>query len=182
MRRRRVASVGSHRRRLRLRGPESTRSPIKTRAYKDRISDAINGLTFRHVEEPRASDLRRDGRLAVDSPLDRDPTATMKSYFSLSSQRSLEHRIPIRRRRRFMEEHHDRGPIEPRSWRDRAAIVDPSAWNLFHDHRSTVLENLEHDRRPIVVDRGRSRRRSWPILKQFLRLIHLQIGADSMRI
>ena len=102
--------------------------------------------------------------------------------FSFSLRRSLEHRIPIRRRRRFVEEHHDRGPIEPRSRRDWAAIVDPSAWNLFHDHRSAVLENLEHDRCPIMVDRGQSRRRSWPILKQFLRLIHLQIGAESARI
>ena len=54
-----------------------------------------------------------------------------------------------------MEEHHDRGPIEPRSRRDRAAIMDPSAWNLFHDHRSSFPEHLEHDRRSIVVDRAK---------------------------
>ena len=54
-----------------------------------------------------------------------------------------------------MEEHHDRGPIEPRSRRDQAAIVDPSAWNLSHDHRAAVPENLEHDRRSIVVDRAK---------------------------
>ena len=55
---------------------------------KNRISDVINGLTFCHVEEPRASDLCQDGWLAMDSPLDRDPTATVKSGFSLSSGES----------------------------------------------------------------------------------------------
>ena len=74
--------------RQRSRGPESTRSPIKARAQIDRVSDAINRRTLRHVEEPRASDLRRDGRLAMDLPLDRDPTATVKSGFSLSSRES----------------------------------------------------------------------------------------------
>ena len=33
--------------------------------------------------------------------------------------------------------------------------MDPFAWNLSHDHRAAVPENLEHDRRSIVVDRGR---------------------------
>ena len=75
----------------------------------------------------------------------------------LSLRWNLERRIPIRRRRRHVEEHHDRGPIEPRSRRDRAAIVDLAAWNLFHDLRSSFPEHLEHDRCSIVVDRGRSR-------------------------
>ena len=54
-----------------------------------------------------------------------------------------------------MEEHNDRGPIEPRSRRDRAAIVDPSAWDLLHDPRSSFPEHLGHDRRSIVVDRAK---------------------------
>ena len=70
---------------------------------------------------------------------------------------NLERRIPIWRRRRHVEEHHDRGPIEPRSRRDRAAIVDPAARNLFHDLRSSFPEHLEHDQCSIVVDRDRSR-------------------------
>ena len=45
------------------------------------------------------------------------PTAKMKTSF-LSLRGNLERRIPIRRRRRRVEEHHDRGPIEPRSRRD----------------------------------------------------------------
>ena len=38
------------------------------------------------MEELRASDLRRDGRLARDLSLDRDLTAMMKIGFSLSSR------------------------------------------------------------------------------------------------
>ena len=54
-----------------------------------------------------------------------------------------------------MEEHHDRGSIEPRSRRDRDAIADPSAWDLLHDPRSSFSEHLGHDRRSIVVDRAK---------------------------
>ena len=120
-----------------------------------------------HQTAEKASRDRRSGSFATviirfssrwmdgdDLPIDRDPTATMKTGVSLSS-RNLERRIPIRRRRRRVEEHHDRGPIEPRSRRDRAAIVDPSAWNLFHNHRSAVPKHLEHDRRSIVVNRAK---------------------------
>ena len=89
----------------------------------------------------------------------------------LSLHGNLERRIPIRRRRRCVEEHHNRGPIEPRSRRDRAAIVDPSAWNLFHDPRSSFPQHLEHDRRSIVVYRGR-----------FWSSIWSEIQANSARI
>ena len=105
------------------------------------------------MEEPRASDLRRDGRLAMDLPLDRDPTATVKSGFSLSSRESGASDLQSD----GVGDAWKNTTIAVRSNRDRAAIVDPSAWNLFHDHRSAVPENLEHDRRPIVVNRGRSR-------------------------
>ena len=89
--------------------------------------------------------------------------------------------IPIQLRRRLVEEHHDRSPIEPRSWHNRAAIVDPSAWNRFHDPRTTSKVDHDHDRGPIAerswLDRG-------AIVASFeanLRPIHHQIWADSSR-
>ena len=51
---------------------------------------------------------------------------------SESLDRSLNLRF-IGRRGGFVEELHDRGPIKPRSWRDRAAIVDLSSWKQSHD-------------------------------------------------
>ena len=42
------------------------------------------------MKELRASDLRRDGRLAMDLSLDRDLTAMMKTGLSLSSRDSGE--------------------------------------------------------------------------------------------
>ena len=57
-----------------------------------------------------------------------------------------------------MEELHDRCPIEPRSRRDRAAIVAPSEWNHFHSigRRATCDQDLDHG--PIAArswhDRG----------------------------
>ena len=65
-----------------------------------------------------------------------------------------------------MEEHHDRGPIEPQSRCDRAAIGAPAARNPLHDHRSTIPTHLEHDRRPIVRRSWPIVRRSWPIVRR----------------
>ena len=129
------------------------------------------------MEELRASDPRRDGRLARDLSLDRDLTAMMKIGF-LSLRGNLERRIPIRRRRRHVEEHQDRGPIEPRSRCDRAAIVDPAAWNLFHDRRSSFPEHQEHDRRSIVVNRGRSREDRGLILRLLLKRDSSHFGPE----
>ena len=85
----------------------------------------------------------------MDLPLDRDPTATMKTGFSLSSRESgASHSNPTALATRGRT---------PRSRSDRAAIADPAALNLFHDLLSSIPEHLEHDRRSIVVDRGRSR-------------------------
>ena len=54
-----------------------------------------------------------------------------------------------------MEELHDRGPIEPRSRRDRATIVAPSAWNHFHSIGRRATRDQDHDHGPIAA-------RSWP--------------------
>ena len=68
-----------------------------------------------------------------------------------------------------MEEHHDRGPIKPRSWRDRAAIVDPSAWNRFHDPQTMSKVDRDQDQTTIVArsrrDRGSIVVRSWLLLR-----------------
>ena len=87
-----------------------------------------------------------------------------------------EHRVNrdlyfIGRHRRPAEELHDRGPIEPRSRRDRAVIVAPSAWNRFHSIRRRATRDQDHDHGPIAArlwpDRGaivaRSRRDCGPI-------------------
>ena len=82
--------------------------------------------------------------------------------------RSL-HLSLIRRLGGFAEELHDRGPIEPRSRRDRAAIVALPSWNQGHDARHMIPRNvasflkrnfndrasfLKPDRGPIVVPFG----------------------------
>ena len=96
----------------------------------------------------------------------------------LALRGNLERRIQIRRRRRHVEEHHDRGPIEPRSRRDRAAIVDPAAWNLFHDRRSSFPEHQEHDRQSIVVNRGRSHEDRGLILRLLLKRDSSHFGPE----
>ena len=67
----------------------------------------------------------------------------------------------------------------PGSWRDRAAIAHHSLRNQSTIIRRHFLENLEHDRCPIVArswrDCGRSWRKSWPPL----RLICSKIVANS---
>ena len=63
--------------------------------------------------------------------------------------------IFIGRHGRPVEELHDRGPIEPRSRRDRAAIVAPSAWNSFHSIGGHAKRDQDHDHGPIAA-------RSWP--------------------
>ena len=81
------------------------------------------------------------------------PTAKMKTGL-LSLRGNLERRILIRRRRRRVEEHHDHGPIGPRSRRDRAAIVIPGGRNHLPELRKVALEASDrgstHDRGPIT--------------------------------
>ena len=64
----------------------------------------------------------------------------------------------IGRRRRIMEELRDRGAIEPRSRRDRAAIMELLARNHSHRIREWPIKLQDHDRGPIVArswcDRG----------------------------
>ena len=61
----------------------------------------------------------------------------------------------IGRRRRIMEELRDCGAIEPRSRRDRAAIMEHLAWNHPHRIREWPIKLQDHDCGPIVA-------RSWP--------------------
>ena len=77
----------------------------------------------------------------------------------------LQTAISIRRRRRLVEEHHDRGPIEPRSRRDRAAIVNPSAWNQFRDPQTTSKVDRDHDQTTITA-------RSWLLFEAKLKPMH----------
>ena len=162
--------IGSERRRSR--GPKSTRSSIASRAENGDLSGTIGGLTGRHMAtwgEPifiknQTARSRSNGHATTD----------LSSLFGVD----LERQIRIWRRRRRVEEHHDRGPIEPRSRRDRAAIGAPSARNPFHDHRSTVPKHQEHDRRSIVVNRGRSREDRGLILRLLLKRNSSQFGPE----
>ena len=63
----------------------------------------------------------------------------------------------------LMEELHDRGPIAPRSRRDRAAIVECSMRNQLHDCRRCFREDLQRDQRPIDAWSGHDGGRSWSI-------------------
>ena len=63
--------------------------------------------------------------------------------------------ISIRRRRTIVEERHDRGPIEPRSRRDRAAIGRLTWGNRFQSIRRRSTDGQDHDRDLIAA-------RSWP--------------------
>ena len=89
----------------------------------------------------------------------------------------------IQRRRKFVEELHDRGPIKPRSRHDRAAIVEISSWNRFHGIRRRPTEIQDHDRSTIVA---RSQRdhvpivvRSWLLLRLIWGIFHLKFGSND---
>ena len=133
---------------------------------KYRLSEAID-TAFRHMEEPRASDLRRDGRLAVDSLLDRDLTATVTrdrdhpTHLSIAIRRLRWRAIvtihltwkSIPRQRKIVEELHDRGLIEPHSQRDRAAIEEISSRN---HHGIVAIRSNDDRRRPRTTIDARS--------------------------
>ena len=86
------------------------------------------------MEEPRASDLRRDGRLAMDLPLDRDPTAMVESDFSLSSWRIWS----IGFQSDGVGDAWKNSTIAARSNRDRGAI-EPQSLHLQHGIRAVSL-------------------------------------------
>ena len=71
----------------------------------------------------------------------------------------------IGRLRGHVEELHDRGPIEPRSNRDRGAFAAESTPRVpdlnFVRICSEIDAQSTHDQATIVVDHGRSRRKSW---------------------
>ena len=82
-----------------------------------------------------------------------------------------EHRVDrdlifIGRLRSFLEELHDRGPIELRSRRNRAMIGEFAWWNRRQSSRHRSTNDQDHDRGPIVArswpDRGPIAARSWP--------------------
>ena len=78
------------------------------------------------MEEQKASDLRRDGRLARVLSLDRDLTATMKILFSLSSRESgafNSNPTAMDDRGRTPRSRRDRAAIEEKMARDRSGIV-----------------------------------------------------------
>ena len=70
----------------------------------------------------------------------------------------MDRRIFIGRHGRPVEELHDRGPIEPRSRRDRAAIGLLSASPYFHSIGGRAKSDEDHDHGPIAprswLDRG----------------------------
>ena len=92
------------------------------------------------------------GRPEVDSPHDRG-ARDQRNRDRPSSW------IFIGRRRSIVEELHDRGPIEPRSRRDRAAIGEFKEGNRLQaiGERSTAYQDF--DRGPIVA-------RSWDFLRR----------------
>ena len=122
--------------RLRSRGPESTRSSNPSRAKKGDLSDynrttylaprgilissrsasiegleliAIRRLIF--IERRSRSDGWRRTRIVI-------------AAHGIGESRSFIQLEPIGRFTGFVEELHDCGPIEPRSWHDRAAIME----------------------------------------------------------
>ena len=100
------------------------------------------------MEEQKASDLRRDGRLARVLSLDRDLTATMKILFSLSSRESgafNSNPTAMDDRGRTPRSRSDRAAIAARSSRDRGEDGTGSERNRppLIGKRSTKLEQLD---------------------------------------
>ena len=135
-----------------------------TRAKKRNLSGCDQRLTCCHVEplhsvrsSSRVHRIRVIGRLQFfailvikEHRVDRDLTVLCFLRF-------------IGRSRCLVEELHDRSPIEPRSRRDRAAIVERSMRNQLHDRQTGCREDLQRDRRPIDARSGHDRGRSWSI-------------------
>ena len=122
--------IGSKRRRSR--GPKSTRSSIASRADNGDLSGTIGGLTGRHVAtwgEPifiknQTARSRSNGHATTD----------LSSLFGVD----LERQIRIWQRRRRVEEHHDRGAIEPRSNRLPRGIHSTIIDRQFQSIRNTI--------------------------------------------
>ena len=80
-----------------------------------------------------------------------------------------------------MEELHDRGPIEPRSRRDRAAIGEFTWWRAGQSNGRRSTNNQDHDHGPIVAQ---SRPDRCPIVAQSrlkCMIFRGKIGADWLR-
>ena len=123
------------------RGPESTRSSSKHVRKKGLSKGRSNDLPHAtwHPEK-RSIVIKSKALIGSDGLPDRHQTVPV---------------IRIGRQRSVVEELHDRGPIEPRSRRDRAAIGEFKGGNRLQaiGERSTTYQDF--DRGPIVA-------RSWP--------------------
>ena len=162
--------------RRRSRGPQSTRSSSKHVLQKGHKWNVIKRLTWWHVEAPGTSDRHRDLLTAssnVDPSDDRDlhhnllPDRTAgggpssRSWCIGSGDRDRASSWSfIGRWRRFMEEHHDRGPIEPRSRRDHGSfIVESIPWSS-KGIQWWIAITISPRSWP---DRGAIAARSWPV-------------------
>ena len=132
-------------RRRRSRGPESTRSSSKHVRKKGLSKGWSNDLPHATWHPERRSIVIKSKALIWSDGLpDRHRTVPV---------------IRIGRQRSVVEELHDRGPIEPRSRRDRAAIGEFKGCNRLQaiGERSTTYQDF--DRGPIVA-------RSWVFLRR----------------
>ena len=79
-------------------------------------------------------------------------------------------RTPIGRRGGFVEELHDRGPIETRSRRDRATIVALPSRNQHHDlgarFQFKMAREMSKIKARLPVNHDQDQERSWPQLKR----------------
>ena len=128
----------------------------------------IKGLEMIAIRRPRSFAIRgttrssNTNRTAAIVRNHGDARGAILIGGSSSDRRDLarwEHRVDhdliiIGRFRSFVEELHDRGPIEPRSRRDRAATGEFTWWNR-HQSSGRSTNDQDHDRGPIVT-------RSWP--------------------
>ena len=126
-------------------------------------SDGLPDATWR-LESARSSSRESPiGRLTLNAPPDQAQQA--RAIVTVPSLSEL-HRTAQRNRGRTLRSQCDRTAIEPRSRRDRTAILQLSSRICFVAILRHFLECMEHDRRPIKArsrrDRGRSWRKSWP--------------------
>ena len=132
---------------------------------KQRMGDTWRGeetSRLNQTSEISSRDCTRMDATWTHSSLDLHLTAVIhRDRGLIGRSRSSIYLRSIGRCRRIEEESHDRGAIEPRSRRDRAAILQLSSRIHFNQIRRHFLEHLEHDRRPIVVRSWRDRGRSW---------------------
>ena len=129
----------------RSRGPKSTRSK-STHVRKSKLSEIDLPLTCRHMDASGTSDLHRtcesSGRHKIKSN-DRWPTRGLTS--TCDDQ--------IGRLELFVEENHDRGAIEPRSWlicRDRGTRSRHDWWPTIFVQSWPPIGTQSRIKRPAI--------------------------------